>query len=184
MVIKTADNNTMLYNNNNGNMLATTNLHNTASYRPDTNEASTTTSSGTSSEHQQQQFTPQTIKPLLRSRLQKYRNGNGRRASFEGGATKNFRSSLATIESAAASSIDIYDEDDSDSEFRGSQMSQLSAASASPKGRPRRHSIENGSVGSSHGYNNSSAKSLMVSFSRLNEAELVNLRKWNRRLHR
>mmetsp|Transcript_5429 Transcript_5429/g.13589 ORF Transcript_5429/g.13589 Transcript_5429/m.13589 type:complete len:737 (-) Transcript_5429:63-2273(-) len=92
-----------------------------------------------------------------------------RRASRD---RSNFWSSLRTIESGAASSLDIYD-DDEDDDLHSSQGS--SCSSSIHQAVKRRHSLE---------MNGSSARSLMVSFSRLNEYELTHLRKWNRRLHR
>lgn len=86
---------------------------------------------------------------------------------------RGIRSSLQTIESigthlsssGGASSYDVYREDDDDDHHNDG-------------------SGEDANHGSSDTLNNSSSKSLAVSFPAMNEQELSHLRKWNRRLKR
>lgn len=143
-------------------------------------------------------FIPASVVPLTTS-LHKKNGGNSpgggimgrnkcsRRVSFERGKGGNFRSSLGTVESVGGGSVDIYTDDDR-SHSSGNDEKNLRSSTHSngttgtnDSRRHRRHSTGGCSSVASLG---SSANSLMVSFSRLNENELTHLRKWNRRLQR
>lgn len=143
-------------------------------------------------------FIPASVVPLTSS-LHKKNGGNSpgggimgrnkcrRRVSFERGKGGNFRSSLGTVESVGGGSVDIYTDDDR-SHSSGNDEKNLRSSTHSngttctnDSRRHRSHSTGGCSSVASLG---SSANSLMVSFSRLNEHELIHLRKWNRRLQR
>eukprot|EP00571_Detonula_confervacea_P009854 CAMPEP_0172301438 /NCGR_PEP_ID=MMETSP1058-20130122/3326_1 /TAXON_ID=83371 /ORGANISM="Detonula confervacea, Strain CCMP 353" /LENGTH=716 /DNA_ID=CAMNT_0013011551 /DNA_START=78 /DNA_END=2228 /DNA_ORIENTATION=+ len=106
------------------------------------------------------------IRPLSKT-LHSFRSGSSRASWVQD--RNNFRSSLQTIESAAASSVDIYDDD-------GEDENSTHDMRAAFRGTFKRRSSSE-MIGSS-------SQTLMVSFSRLNEQELSHLRKWNRRLQR
>ena len=117
-----------------------------------------------------------TKSPAFNTAYNQNHRSYSRKSSYD--RTTHFHSSLRTIESCAAGSLDIYDDDDSVL-TKNSHISQHSIGSSSihrANSIKRRHSLEMSGGGS--------MQSLMVSFSRLNEQELTHLRKWNRRLHR